>query len=81
MAGDGGGGGLDDVGDAEVGEEFDLVVIDLLWWRHTKRVRFSGTENRPELYADPGKHISSFLRGIVMFLLVAILDGWLLTWI
>ena len=60
---------------------FDLVVIDLLWWRHAKRVRFSGTENRPELYADPGKHISSFLRGIVMFLLVAIFDGWLLTWI
>ena len=60
---------------------FDLVVIDLLWWRHTRRVRFSGTENRPELYADPGKHIESFLRGIVMFLFVAILDGWLLTWI
>lgn len=58
---------------------FDLVVIDLLWWRHTKRARFSGTENRPELYADPGKHIASFLRGIVMFLFVAILDGWLLT--
>ena len=56
-------------------------MIDLLWWRHAKRVRFSGTENRPELYADPSKHISSFLRGIVMFLLVAILDGWLLTWI
>lgn len=60
---------------------FDLVVIDLLWWRHTKRVRFSGTENRPELYADPSNHIASFLRGIVMLLLVAILDGWLLTWI
>lgn len=60
---------------------FDLVVIDLIWWRHTKRVRFFGTENRPELYADPGKHIASFLRGIVMFLLVAILDGWLLIWI
>lgn len=60
---------------------FDLVVIDLLWWRHTKRVRFSGTENQPELYADPSKHIASFLRGVVMFLLAAILDGWLLTWI
>lgn len=58
---------------------FYMVVIDLLWWRHTKRVRFSGTENQPELYADPSKHIASFLRGIVMFLLVAILDGWLLT--
>lgn len=57
------------------------MVIDLLWRRHTKRVRFSGTENQPELYADPSNHIASFLRGIVMLLLVAILDGWLLTWI
>lgn len=32
---------------------FDFLVIDLLWWRHTKRVRFSGTEESPELYADP----------------------------
>lgn len=58
---------------------FDLVVIDLIWWRHTKRVRFSGTADQPKLYADPGKHIASFLRGIVMFLITAILDGWLLT--
>ena len=58
---------------------FDLLVIDLIWWRHTQRVRFTGTENQPELYADPGKHISSFLRGIVMFLLVALIDGCLLS--
>ena len=58
---------------------FDLLVIDLLWWRHTRRVRFTGTENRSKLYADPGKHISSFLRGIVMFLLAALINGCLLT--
>ena len=23
---------------------FDLLVIDLIWWRHTQRVRFTGTE-------------------------------------
>ena len=58
---------------------FDLLVIDLLWWRHTRRVRFTGTENKSKLYADPGKHISSFLRGIAMFLLVALINGCLLT--
>lgn len=58
---------------------FDLLVIDLLWWRHTRRVRFTGTENQPKLYADPGKHISAFLRGVVMFLLIAFIDGYLLT--
>ena len=58
---------------------FDLLVIDLLWWWHTRRVRFTGTENKSKLYADPGKHISSFLRGIAMFLLVALINGCLLT--
>lgn len=45
----------------------------------TRRVRFTGTENKSKLYADPGKHISSFLRGIAMFLLVALINGCLLT--
>lgn len=57
---------------------FDYVVIDLFWWRNTKRIRFSGTENRPELYRNPKKHTVSFLKGIVMFFLVAAADGFLL---
>ena len=60
---------------------FDFLVIDLLWWRHTKRVRFSGTEESPELYADPRKHFYAFLRGVLMFLAVALINGYLLTWI
>ncbi len=59
---------------------FDLLVIDLLWWRHTPRIRFSGTEHRPELYQDPKTHIHSFVRGALLFLVVALLDGMLLTW-
>ena len=39
---------------------FDLVVIDLLWWRNTKR-------------------LSSFLRGIPLFALVALLSAGLVT--
>ena len=58
---------------------FDYLVIDLLWWRNTKRIRFHGTENRPELYQNPKKHTVSFLKGIVMFLIVALTDGMLLT--
>lgn len=45
---------------------FDLVVIDLLWWRNTKRIRFSFLPEKA-LYQDPGKHIGSFLRGIPLF--------------
>lgn len=58
---------------------FDYVVIDLLWWRNTKRIRFSGTENNPELYSNPKKHTISFIKGIVMFLIVALVNGILLT--
>lgn len=58
---------------------FDLLVIDLLWWRHTKRVRFSGTEDRPELYRDPRNHVRSFVKGAAMFLTAALIDGLLLS--
>lgn len=58
---------------------FDYVVIDLLWWRNTKRIRFGGTEDNSELYRNPKKHTVSFVKGIVMFLVVALADGILLT--
>lgn len=58
---------------------FDYLVIDLLWWRTTKRIHFRGTENRPELYRNSRKHTISFVKGIVMFLIVALADGILLT--
>ena len=53
---------------------FDLVIIDLLWWRNTKRIRFSFLPERSH-YQDPTKHISSFLRGIPLFALVAVLSA------
>lgn len=58
---------------------FDLLVIDLLWWRHSKRIRFTGTKNNPELYRNPRKHLAAFARGTLLFTLVAVLDGWLLS--
>ncbi len=45
---------------------FDLVVIDLLWWRSSKRIRFSFIPDKSE-YRNPEKHIASFLRGIPVF--------------
>mgnify|MGYP004705917977 FL=1 len=53
---------------------FDLVIIDLLWWRNTKRIRFSFLPERSH-YQNPTKHISSFLRGIPLFALVAVLSA------
>lgn len=53
---------------------FDLVVIDLLWWRNTKRIHFSFLPEKSH-YQDPGKHIGSFLRGIPLFAAVAALSA------
>ena len=58
---------------------FDFLVIDLLWWRNSPRVRFSGTDHLAEVYRDPAKHAASYFRGILAFAVVALLDGFLLT--
>lgn len=63
----------------EILNAFDFLVIDLLWWRHTKRVRFSGTENQSELYHDPKKHFISFAKGVAMFFIAAAIDGLILS--
>ena len=55
---------------------FDLVGIDLIWWRSTKRIRFSFLPEKAP-YQDPGKHIGSFLRGIPMFATVATLSAYI----
>lgn len=57
---------------------FDFLVIDLLWWRNTKRIRFTKIPEK-ELYRNPKKHIWSFIRGVVMYLIIALVDGYILT--
>ena len=57
---------------------FDLVVIDLLWWRNTKRIRFSFIPDKEE-YQNPEKHLGSFWRGIPMFAAVAALTALIVT--
>lgn len=56
---------------------FDLIVIDLLWWRRTPRIRFSKLP-QPALYQDPRKHVSAFIRAFIMFCAIALIDGYLL---
>ena len=57
---------------------FDLLVIDLLWWRNTKRIRFSFLPEK-EYYQDPKKHIESFLHGIPLFAAIAALTALVVT--
>lgn len=58
---------------------FDFLIIDMLWWRNSKRVRFADTKDRKELYSNPKKHFVSFLKGIAAFLIIAVIDGAILT--
>ena len=57
---------------------FDLLVIDLLWWRSTKRIRFSFLPEK-KYYQDPKKHIESFWRGIPLFAAAAALAALIVT--
>ena len=57
---------------------FDLIIIDLLWWRNTKRIRLSKIPQK-ELYRDPKKHIEAFIRALMFYFFVALVDGYLLT--
>ena len=57
---------------------FDLVFIDLLWWRNTKRIRLSKIQEKA-LYQNPKKHIDAFERAFFMYFLIALLDGYILT--
>lgn len=57
---------------------FDLLVIDLLWWRNTKRIRFSFIPEK-QAYQNPKKHVGSFLRGIPLFAVVAAITAIIVT--
>lgn len=56
---------------------FDLFVIDLLWWRNSERIRLSKIPQK-ELYEEPKKHIEAFLRALLLYFFVALVDGYLL---
>ena len=57
---------------------FDYFIIDRMWWRHSTRPRFKDYPN-PEWYQDDTYHRQSFLKGIPLFCIIAIVDGILLT--
>ncbi len=59
---------------------FDLLVIDLLWWRNTPRIRFSCAQDK-SLYQNPKVHVASFVRGIVMFFIPAVIVAGIVSFI
>ena len=57
---------------------FDLFIVDLLWWRNTKRVRLRKIPEK-EIVSKSEKHIEAFIRAFIMYLLIALIDGYILT--
>ena len=53
-------------------------MIDLLWWRSTKRIRFSFLPEK-KYYQNPKKHIESFLHGMPLFAAIAALTALIVT--
>ena len=51
---------------------FDLLVIRLLWWPNTKRIRFSILPKK-EYYQDYKKHINGFLMNIPVYIVIALI--------
>ena len=58
---------------------FDFFIMDLLWFRNSRRTRFEGTKDEKRLYRDPKNHFAAFLRGIPAFVIVAVIDGIILS--
>lgn len=55
---------------------FDLLIIDLIWWRNAKRIRFFFLPDKA-IYQNPRKHIESFARGILLYAAVVALSAWI----
>ena len=53
---------------------FDLLIIDLSWYRNVKRTKFKEYPNK-SLYMSPKEHVLSSVKALFMFTIVATIDG------
>ena len=61
----------------EIVNLFDLCITDYIYFRNSKRVRFSKYQDK-KYYNEMTNHVISFVKGALMFILIAIIDGALL---
>jgi hypothetical protein len=58
-----------------VGNLYDLLVLDWVWFCHSKKVRIPGTEDMPEAYRDKVFHLKAFFRGLIAGVGVALISA------
>jgi len=54
---------------------YDALVIDIMWFCHSKKVRFKGTENMDKEYKNYKFHIIESLKGEIIGLTLCIIIG------
>ena len=54
---------------------YDVLVLDLIIFCHSQRLRIKGTEDMTEEYQNPWHHIKGGLKGICLGLVVSLLSG------
>lgn len=60
---------------------YDALVLDCLWFCHSRRVVIPGTEDMTEAYHDYGFHVKMSMIGMVLGLPVCLLSGLIVQWL
>jgi hypothetical protein len=50
---------------------YDLIVLDVIWFCHSRRVRIPGTEDMDQAYQNPRHHIVGAAKGMAIGAAVA----------
>jgi hypothetical protein len=54
---------------------YDLIVLDITIFCHSKKVIIKGTEDMTKEYKNPKHHILGFIKGIFIGFIVSIMSG------
>lgn len=54
---------------------FDLIILDLIIFRHSKKLIIAGTEDLREEYRNPTHHIIGALKGVVIGTAVSLISA------
>jgi membrane-associated HD superfamily phosphohydrolase len=54
---------------------YDLVVLDIILFCHSKKVIIKGTEDMIKEYRNPKHHIVAFIKGIFIGFVISIMSG------
>lgn len=58
---------------------YDALVLDTLFFCHSKKIRFPGTEDMVKVYNNPKKHWLGFVKGTGFAAVIALIVGGIVT--